>query len=77
MRPIGKLNQWLLMGIFWLIATVLSLILLTAFYGRDSIFLYKNILGLIPTTFSMLMCISFLIYLLERKNKKQSKLVRT
>jgi hypothetical protein len=30
-------------------------------------FLYKNILGLIPTTFSFLMCVSFITYLLERK----------
>ena len=48
MRPIGKLNKWLLTCIFWLIATVLSLILLIVFFGRESIFLQSGPLALIP-----------------------------
>jgi len=73
-KPLGKSKSWLLSGIIWLIATVSSLIVLTVFFGRDSIFLYKNIFGLIPTTFSMLMCVSFIMYLMERKNTKSSNL---
>jgi len=73
-KPLGKSRSWLLSGIIWLIATVSSLIVLIVFFGRDSIFLYKNILGLIPTTFSMLMCVSFIMYLMERKNTKSSNL---
>jgi hypothetical protein len=71
MGAIGKLNKWLLSGIFWLIITVLSLILLIVYSGRDSIFLYNNILAIIPTIFEILMAASFITYLLERRNKKQ------
>jgi uncharacterized membrane protein len=70
MRPIGKPKKWLLSGIFSLIAMVLSIILLITFYGGDSIFLYKNILGLIPTSFQIMLCTSFIMFLLERRNEK-------
>ena len=68
-----KLNKWLLIGIFWLIAMVLSLILLIVFFGRDSIFLHNSTLALIPFTFQILMCASFITYLLERINRKHTQ----
>jgi uncharacterized membrane protein len=63
-------KKWLLSGIIWIIAMVSSIILLTIFYGRDSIFLHNNILGIIPTTFQFLLCVSFIMYFLERKHEK-------
>jgi len=49
---------------------VSSIILLIVFYGRDSIFLHNNILGIIPTTFQFLLVVSFGMFLLERKHEK-------
>ena len=67
---LGKLNKWLLSGVFWLMVTLLSLISLIVFFGRDSIFLHNSGLALIPITFQGLMCASFISYLLERKPKR-------
>jgi len=64
-------KKWLISGIFWLTAMALSMILLIVFYGRDSIFLHNNILGLIPNTFQILLVISFIMFFLERKNEKR------
>jgi uncharacterized membrane protein len=73
MSPIGKLNKWLLIGLFLLVGTVVSLFLLIVFFGRDSVFLQNNTLAIIPITFQILMCASFITYLLERTKKKHTQ----
>jgi hypothetical protein len=71
MKPIVTSKKWLLSGISWLIAMVSSMILLIVFYGRDSINIHKNILGLIPNAFQIMLVVSFIMFFFERRNEKR------
>jgi purine-cytosine permease-like protein len=70
MGPMVTSKKWLFSGIFWLTEMVVSIILLTALYGQDSINIYQSFLALIPTTFQFLLAVSFIMYFLERRNEK-------
>ena len=66
MESVTELSRWLVSGVFWLIAMVLSLILLIVIVSLDSIFLQNSNLALIPVTFQVMMCVSVIAYLTKK-----------